>query len=195
MRARSTNSQKYDRNIVRRATEVDFPTLFGHFRLILYENPDINEDYQIVIIKGDTRKWKSPPVRIHSECFTGETLGSLRCDCREQLHAALEHIEREGHGVVIYLRQEGRGIGLKNKIIAYKLQDDGMDTVEANKALCFKADLREYRVAAKILKDLGVNRIRMMTNNHKKIEEIYAYGINVEERIPLVIKPNQFNKK
>lgn len=175
--------------------EINLPTIFGSFVLILYEELKTRNGYHIVILKKSPGSKKIPPVRVHSECFTGDTLGSLRCDCRSQLHSALRYIEKEGCGAVIYLRQEGRGIGLKNKIISYKLQEKGLDTIEANEALGFKADLRDYGVAARILKDMGFARINLMTNNPKKVEEISKYGIKVVNRIPILGEPNLHNIK
>jgi len=178
---------------INRVEEIALPTIFGSFVLILYEEIKTENSYHITILKKAPGSKKIPPVRIHSECFTGDTLGSLRCDCRNQLHSALRYIEKEGCGAVIYLRQEGRGIGLKNKIISYKLQEKGLDTIEANEALGFKADLRNYAVAAKILKDIGFESIKLMTNNPKKIEEISKYGIKVVDRIPILGVPNPHN--
>lgn len=161
------------------------PTAVGEFQLCVYSNNLDNKDH-MALIMGDPGGRKSVLVRVHSECFTGDVLGSRRCDCGEQLQRAMELIALEGQGVVLYLRQEGRGIGLTEKLKAYNLQDGGLDTVEANLALGHPADDRDYSVAAAILDDLGIHSVRLMTNNPTKILDIQALGIKVEERIPLV---------
>ncbi len=172
---------------VRRVAETKLPSRFGTFKMIAYEN-DVTPDTHVAIIKGDvTEKGGEGPVlvRVHSECLTGDAFGSLRCDCGSQLEAALRQVEREGRGAVIYMRQEGRGIGLANKLKAYALQDQGYDTVEANHRLGFRDDLRDYGVGAQIIVDLGIRKMRIMTNNPRKIVGLEGYGIEIVERVPL----------
>lgn len=181
--------------LVQCISNVDLPTRYGHFRLCLYETPVRTGENHVALIKGAFEPHEPVIVRVHSECFTGDTLGSLRCDCGDQLQTALAEIEKQKKGVLIYLRQEGRGIGLANKILAYKLQDEGRDTVEANEALGFKPDLREYWLAAQILKELGIHQVRLMTNNPRKMADLSKYGIEVVERIPLMADPNPSNEK
>ncbi len=178
--------------LVRQVVSTELPTRFGKFNLFLYEDAVLHE-YHIALVKGQIKEKKNVLVRVHSSCFTGDVLHSLRCDCGEQLQAALTKIEKEGCGVLLYMHQEGRGIGLKNKLHSYALQDTGLDTVEANKQLGFSPDLREYGIGAQILSDLGLTTIRIMTNNPRKIVGLEGYNLKIAERIPLEMKPNPSN--
>ncbi|HLX52727.1 MAG TPA: bifunctional 3,4-dihydroxy-2-butanone-4-phosphate synthase/GTP cyclohydrolase II [Aquella sp.] len=184
--------KRYD-TLIKREAHATLPTRLGQFNITGYTN-QIDGNHHIAITKGDLTIAEAPLVRIHSECLTGDVFHSLRCDCGEQLDMALGMIEADGVGAVVYMRQEGRGIGLINKLKAYKLQEDGMDTAEANRALGFADDLREYFLAAQILHDLDIHSIRLMTNSAEKIEALERYGIKVVERVPLKTKPHPENK-
>ena len=180
-------------SLVRRIVTATIPTKYGGvFTAIAYEN-DVDPYHHIALVKGDLKPEDTVLVRVHSQCLTGDVFGSRRCDCEEQLHTAMAMVEKEGKGVIVYMRQEGRGIGLVNKLRAYCLQDIGKDTVEANEELGFKADMRDYGIGAQILVDLGLHKIRLMTNNPRKIIGLEGYGIEVVERIPIETRPHQEN--
>lgn len=176
------------------AGPIDFPTKFGRFTLYAYETIVENQPY-LAIVKGDVASGEPVLVRMHSSCLTGDLLGSLRCDCGDQLSMALERVESEGKGVVVYIPHEGRGIGLINKLKAYELQDDGLDTVEANQALGFKADLRDYGLGAQVLVDLGVRKLRLMTNNPAKVAGIQGHGLEISEHVPLIAEATETREK
>ena len=186
--------RKRTESFVKQVADVDFPSRYGHFRIKAYEST-LDGKCHIAVVKGDVAGKKNVLVRVHSECLTGDALGSLRCDCGDQLAIALKNIEKEGEGVVLYMRQEGRGIGLANKMRAYELQDKGADTVEANVELGFAPDLRDYGIGAQILSDLGLTSIRLMTNNPAKRAGLEGYNLAIVERVPLVVKANKFDKR
>ena len=188
--------------LIKRVATADIPTAHGEFKLYAYESTDTsgesveNDKTHVALTKGDIADAAPLLVRVHSQCLTGDVFGSLRCDCGEQLEIALQTIEKEGRGVVLYMRQEGRGMGLKGKLRAYQLQDnDGLDTVEANEHLGYPADLRDYGIGAQILADLGVQKMRLMTNNPQKVKGLDGYGLEIVERVPLQTKPNSFNRR
>ncbi len=180
--------------LVEELTDIELPTSFGEFSLKLFEDK-VKGDHHLAIIKGEWTEDEDVIVRVHSQCLTGDIFQSLRCDCGEQLEAALDKINKVGKGLVVYLRQEGRGIGLKNKILAYKLQEEGYDTVEANKKLGFPADLREYGIGAQIIKECGVRKIKLMTNNPKKVIGLEGHGLEIVGREEIKITPNKNNEK
>lgn len=173
--------------------EVDLPTEYGHFRLIPFRQNSTGLEH-MALIKGEWKEDEPLLVRVHSSCMTGDILGSMRCDCGEQLHKAMQAIEKEGKGVIIYMQQEGRGIGLMNKIAAYKLQEEGLDTVDANLHLGFKADERDYGCGAQMLRHLGVHKMRLLTNNPVKRVGLEAYGLEIVENVPIEVTPNKFNR-
>lgn len=181
-------------SLIERDVDVDMPTEYGHFRLVAYRQTNTQETH-LALVKGTWAKDEPVLVRVHSSCVTGDIFGSCRCDCGPQLHAAMEMVEREGKGVVLYMKQDGRGIGLLNKLRAYKLQENGLDTVDANLQLGFDMDERDYGVGAQILRDLGITKIRLMTNNPKKRVGLMGYGLEIVENVPIEISPNPHNEK
>ena len=175
-------------------SNIPLPNNFGNFTLRLFEDR-VHGDHHVALVKGNISEMDDILVRVHSQCLTGDIFGSLRCDCGQQLEGALDRIEKEGAGLLVYLRQEGRGIGLKNKIMAYKLQDDGLDTVEANHHLGFPSDLREYGIGAQIIRECGVRKMRLLTNNPRKIIGLEGYGLEVVGREPIEFESTTINKK
>ena len=181
-------------SLIEEIVRVDMPTKYGHFKLVAFNEKNTNNEH-LALIKGDWEKDEPVMVRVHSSCFTGDIMGSLRCDCGDQLHAAMGMVEKEGKGVILYMNQEGRGIGLVNKLKAYKLQEGGMDTVEANLHLGFPMDKRDYGVGAQILRYLGISKLRLMSNNPKKRAGLLGYGLEVTETIPIEAAANPYNEK
>ncbi len=181
-------------SLIEEIVRVDLPTKYGHFNLVAFEEKNTKNEH-LALIKGEWEKDEPVLVRVHSSCFTGDILGSLRCDCGEQLHAAMKMVEKEGRGAILYMSQEGRGIGLLNKLKAYRLQEQGMDTVEANLHLGFQMDQRDYGVGAQMLRHLGITKLRLISNNPKKRVGLIGYGLEIVENVPIAIHPNPHNEK
>mgnify|MGYP000890495277 CR=1 FL=1 len=186
--------RKKKEKLVERVASANLPTRFGEFKIVGYKNV-LNGDEHVCLVKGDNFEKEPVLVRVHSQCLTGDVFHSLRCDCGQQLESALKQIEKEGKGVLLYMSQEGRGIGILNKIKAYKLQENGMDTVEANLALGFPADMRDYGIGAQILKDIGIKNMRLLTNNPKKMEGLSDYGLEIVERVPIEVDCSKESKR
>lgn len=182
-----------EKHVVREAC-ADMPTKYGHFKIYGYVN-DVTGEHHVALVKGDLGDGENVLCRVHSECLTGDTFGSLRCDCGQQLRNAMTQVEQEGRGIILYMRQEGRGIGLINKLKAYVLQEQGLDTVDANIALGFAPDLREYWVGAQILRDLGVKSLRLLTNNPEKVYGLEGFGMEIRERVPIEVEPQQYDER
>ncbi len=181
-------------SLIEELVRVDMPTKYGHFKLVAFRDKNTNAEH-LALLKGEWKKDEPILVRVHSSCFTGDILGSFRCDCGEQLHAAMQMVEKEGKGAILYMNQEGRGIGLVNKLKAYKLQENGMDTVEANLHLGFPMDKRDYGIGAQMLRYLGITKLRLMSNNPKKRAGLLGYGLEIVEAVPIEITPNPHNEK
>jgi len=181
-------------SLVEEVVRVDMPTKYGHFKLVAFKD-NTNGAEHLAMIKGEWKKDEPVLTRVHSSCFTGDILGSFRCDCGEQLHKAMKMVEEEGKGLILYMNQEGRGIGLMNKLRAYKLQEEGLDTVEANLQLGFGMDERDYGVGAQILRSLGVTKLKLMSNNPKKRTALKGYGLEIVEIVPIEVEPNPYNEK
>ena len=181
-------------SLIEEIVRVDMPTKYGHFKLIAFQEKNTSNEH-LALVKGEWKKDESVLVRVHSSCFTGDILGSLRCDCGDQLHTAMKMVEKEGKGAILYMNQEGRGIGLLNKLKAYRLQEQGMDTVEANLHLGFQMDQRDYGVGAQILRYIGITKLRLMSNNPKKRVGLIGYGLEIVENVPIEIHPNPHNER